>query len=1719
MYGEQVQNPNKESSGITKGIQLQKYMLDNIHDDKIFGEDMFSSPKAEGDVVIHNKASKTYGKTDGTTAPEKGITKVEARDAMVNIMRHMYDYKLQDLVDKFGLDYSISDEWKQAAKAEGFTDYEQFQDHIDRLEQSKVYEERQIARDLTYRKFGLVARTISKMINDIKQQAYTKKGIEVSQLRVLNEILVSGDGKDKTEQLRMPLTFTPANKQYQQVILAEIQSLFAHTKLNGFSGIQISAAGHERTGGIKGSTTLKGYGLKYDNDGKVIGFDHAEIGIPWLFKDASGKPLDYYKYVNEDGTPKLEMFNEEMLHIIGYRIPNTGLNMAGRFKIAKFFKPGYTDSIMIPDILFSQMGTDLDFDKLYNYLYNYRVAETGKIEKVKGVINMRQNNAASIVNSAESKRWALHNSMLSDDPGYRMRYKLFRQAIQKMNARLEELEPVKPEESEQTSTGIFAGINKSELDAIKSRLEKEVQSTEGKSDAVAQLEKQYAGLINDFNYLQGKIDQKKKNFNHQGWLGLKRDNYLKAQSYQQLENAYFDIYHMVMSDMEMLPSMLTPLTSDLATEQVDEPKYGGRSISQMEASSIVEAPNSEAYQVKVRGDNKSSNENIGALANGQSVIDAFQTANLSVGSKVEGQYMKPVVFRDSNNNIIEENETDPRRFVTPVINTAANLGNEFEKMQLQLPSSDRIYAIPNRLARIYAVNGKTKVTEIVQSLLQAFLDFNNNRNVAHTNINLATLNPMMAMVGLGYTDHIFDFFGQEILKDYTKGFYAEKSPFIKSDDFLYDVVASTVKKAGLSEETFTTYVSANDGNVEQALYQMLIEQKMGNKATDYEKFFSPQELHDMITTQYSDNKTSTYYIDQLFVLDMFLRLKPIGEQTFYLMQSINLESKGFSNVSILGALDQITNHNNVGKRTNPINGELSFDGIIGSERLGPWNKDENPHGMQTVHTASLAYAKKGMDILTKNNTLFSDLSPMFKAARNTLSSMTSRRSLGNLERFNINTIQYILSNPALYHEFLDIIPEEDRGTAHDIRKHIFVDKMEFKYVSKNNLGSTETTVLESSLARAIADIRDKVDPESGVTYSELYPILSYLNTVVKSNMQSPSWVNTNNTAQFKERVGQEMPFYIQTMLHSSNPELQKIAKGLFLYYYLGNGVTTPKSFGHLLPQENLFTDGGFADRLNEALNNLNQEAEALKREVTSARTMIDYDKPYWFRQFDPNVVKINRAASERQLELYTQYLQNNPFEAEMQGYTSGVEFTETSDPSIVRITDKGKVAFGETKYNPKSFIEISGNRDSEEGVQYTLYVINADYNTYTRVNRAGTTNYTEYNYGNRFTPTLIQKNTLKDPTVTNNGMPTVTGDMVLGVNQKILVDSSALMPVQIDKANHLDKVFQLVFLNEDSRKPDQFVNNPIEERELTALATALFPVLPAHTHLIPYSIAKAKKDFQTSNGLLSVNGKEAFGFFRMGKPHGIVEIAYEFADRDKTDPLLLKKLLLHESAHAATYNVFQVLNRLESKALTKSEAAKILQLDKESEEGPVADIQGMMKAYKKYKELYEFLKNNPALKKAYLEQTGAKGTKDENAVTRRLGVIMADVDEFTARMFNDKAFRDALNTVPYNKKTMFDRILDFLKEILGLQPGTAAYSAMGNLFEILEPIKGSKIATAGWKADDIDKIYSANTAVAKKALYNLQEQYAGVSNIDTQYASPEELKLYDRLVKEGKIIC
>src|SRR5690606_7598222 len=228
-------------------------------------------------------------------------------------------------------------------------------------------------------------------------------------------------------------------------------------------------------------------------------------------------------------------------------------------------------------------------------------------------------------------------------------------------------------------------IDKKTIDNLKERLQKEVDEN------VDEFTKKFESIINEYNAIQNVIDSRKKNFNFEAWLSRRSENYLKAQKYKQLENAYIDIYHIVMSDLDLLPAMLNPLTTDLVVNQVEDKKYNEKSISDLESGTVIDAPNTEVFQMKSRGDNKSSKENIGALANAQSTIDVCQTANLSLGAKKEDGYTRPIVFKDNNGKIIEEDDTDKNRFVTPIVNTSENLGYEFNPMTFVIPGTEKVF--------------------------------------------------------------------------------------------------------------------------------------------------------------------------------------------------------------------------------------------------------------------------------------------------------------------------------------------------------------------------------------------------------------------------------------------------------------------------------------------------------------------------------------------------------------------------------------------------------------------------------------------------------------------------------------------------------------------------------------------------------------------------------------------------------------------------------------------------------------------------------------------------------------------------------------------------------------------------------------------------------------------------------------------------------------------
>lgn len=167
------------------------------------------------------------------------------------------------------------------------------------------------------------------------------------------------------------LMYLPNAEKLESLFTSILTNNVVKNKLPGHSYIQGSSIGYESAEKNVFSDPEYKY-MQKDETGY-----YSEVAIAWPYKN-----LSYSEYVNEDGTPKAEMFDKEMLYLIGYRIPNQGHNSMSRLKIKRFLRPEVGDLMLVPSEITLQMGSDFDVDKMYSYTYNPKIIE-GKITKYK----------------------------------------------------------------------------------------------------------------------------------------------------------------------------------------------------------------------------------------------------------------------------------------------------------------------------------------------------------------------------------------------------------------------------------------------------------------------------------------------------------------------------------------------------------------------------------------------------------------------------------------------------------------------------------------------------------------------------------------------------------------------------------------------------------------------------------------------------------------------------------------------------------------------------------------------------------------------------------------------------------------------------------------------------------------------------------------------------------------------------------------------------------------------------------------------------------------------------------------------------------------------------------------------------------------------------------------------------------------------------------------
>jgi ribA/ribD-fused uncharacterized protein len=210
----------------------------------------------------------------------------------------------------------------------------------------------------------------------------------------LRALELGADGKFK-----IPLEVQFKYNKYQSLINSLINKNIM-LKVNGSSFIQVSGIGAKYTFSETSSNLKSGIiwvdkhikdgeptTLKYlrNEDGKIQG---AQVIVSQYIRDEKGKLIDLSQFIITDETGRkildTHAFTDDMFQMIASRIPNQSHPSMLPIEVVGFLSGNVQNSIIVPDGITGQMGSDFDVDKLFTYLSNtvIRRNDNGKIDRV-----------------------------------------------------------------------------------------------------------------------------------------------------------------------------------------------------------------------------------------------------------------------------------------------------------------------------------------------------------------------------------------------------------------------------------------------------------------------------------------------------------------------------------------------------------------------------------------------------------------------------------------------------------------------------------------------------------------------------------------------------------------------------------------------------------------------------------------------------------------------------------------------------------------------------------------------------------------------------------------------------------------------------------------------------------------------------------------------------------------------------------------------------------------------------------------------------------------------------------------------------------------------------------------------------------------------------------------------------------------------------------------
>lgn len=225
-------------------------------------------------------------------------------------------------------------------------------------------------------------------IQDIIREEAESRNYPINDLYSIQ--LVEENGKNT---FKVPLSFTNNATRFESILNSLFTNRVIRNDLPGFMGIQGASSGFQRVATadvVEGSVFESGITwlnpndtelnyIREDENGNIL---PADILVPNYLRDSSGNKINVSEYVKEDGTLDTDRIPEDMLTVIGQRIPTQGYNSMMKFKVKGFLPNIVGDLVIVPAEVVIQMGSDFDVDKIFVYNYRHKINKDGSVKKV-----------------------------------------------------------------------------------------------------------------------------------------------------------------------------------------------------------------------------------------------------------------------------------------------------------------------------------------------------------------------------------------------------------------------------------------------------------------------------------------------------------------------------------------------------------------------------------------------------------------------------------------------------------------------------------------------------------------------------------------------------------------------------------------------------------------------------------------------------------------------------------------------------------------------------------------------------------------------------------------------------------------------------------------------------------------------------------------------------------------------------------------------------------------------------------------------------------------------------------------------------------------------------------------------------------------------------------------------------------------------------------------